>query len=53
MILQKGSIARKNRKAIFRLARMFDAERGRFWAKRQWFRFFKQALIPALQAPFL
>ncbi len=44
MIAQKGSIARKNRKAIFRLARRFDAESGRFWAKRRSFRCFQQAL---------
>ena len=41
---RRGSFQGKNRKAIFRLARIFDAERGPFWVKRRRFRFFKQAL---------
>jgi len=32
-----ASIARKNRKAIFRLAGIFDAERGPFLGKKQRF----------------
>ena len=41
---RRGSFQGKTRKAIFRLARIFDAERGPFWVKRRRFRFFKQAL---------
>ena len=35
----------KNRKPTCRLARIFDTEDGRFWAKKRRFRFFKQALF--------
>jgi hypothetical protein len=45
---RRGSFQGKNRKAIFRLARIFDAERGPFWVKRRPFRFFKQALTSGL-----